>query len=243
MTSLIVANWKMNLSPLEARDLTVSLADRSADLSVTVCICPAFPYLSLVQGRLMRASFFLGAQDCSPYENGAHTGDVSARMLKDLGCSFVIVGHSERRVDHHETDTLVKSKADRVQAEGMTPIVCVGESLQDKEDGRTLEIIKHQLEGSLPLQKTFERLVIAYEPVWAIGTGKVPSLEEIREVHAFIRSFLKSISSDAAQCRLLYGGSVKANNASEILHLPDVNGVLVGGASLKAEEFLGICQA
>ncbi len=243
MTSLIVANWKMNMSPLEARDLTVSLADRSSDLSVTVCICPPFAYLSLVQGRFMSASFLLGAQDCSPSENGAHTGDVSAQMLKELGCSFVIVGHSERRGDHHETDALVKAKANRVQAHDMIPIVCVGESFEEREAGKTLDVIKQQLEGSLPLQKTFESLVIAYEPVWAIGTGKVPSLSEIQEVHAFIRSFLRSISSEATQCRLLYGGSVKANNAAEILALSDVNGLLVGGASLKAEEFLSICRA
>lgn len=243
MSNLIVANWKMNLSPLEARDLVVSLADRVQNISSTLCICPSFPYLSLVQGRLMSTSFYLGAQDCSLYDNGAHTGDVSARMLKELGCSFVITGHSERRTDHQESNAVVREKAERVHEQGMTAIICVGESRSQRESGKALESIEEQLSGSLPSRPTFENTVIAYEPVWAIGTGHVPTLEEIQEVHAFIRTFLKNFSSGAERCRLLYGGSVKAENAREILALDDINGVLVGGASLDAVAFSAIASA
>lgn len=243
MSNLIVANWKMNLSLLEARDLVVSLTSRAQEIPSTLCICPPFPYLSLIQGRLINTPFDLGAQDCSLHDNGAHTGDVSAQMLKELGCSFVIAGHSERRISHQESNAVVKGKAERIHEQGMTAIVCVGESHAQRTSGKTLENIEEQLKGSLPSHPTFENTVIAYEPVWAIGTGQVPTLEEIQETHAFIRTFLKKLSSDAGHCRILYGGSVKADNAREILSLDDVDGVLVGGASLKADTFLAIARA
>ena len=183
----------------------------------------------------------LGAQDCHPKASGAHTGDISAEMLADAGASFVIVGHSERRADHGETDALVRQKAEAAWRAGLTAIVCIGETGQHRDAGQTLHICGGQLSGSLPDGATAANLVVAYEPVWAIGTGLTPTPEDIKQVHQFIRNNLISrFKDEGAKIRILYGGSVKPSNAAELMAVPNVNGALVGGASLKAADFLAI---
>jgi triosephosphate isomerase len=186
----------------------------------------------------------IGAQDCHPAPSGAHTGDISAEMLADCGACAVIVGHSERRANHGETDELVRAKAEAAFRAGLTAIICVGETLNEREAGRTLDVVARQLKGSVPAAAQPERLVIAYEPVWAIGSGKTPTSADIAEVHGLIRRELSGhLGESAAQTvRILYGGSVKASNADELLRVTDVDGALVGGASLKASDFLGIAD-
>jgi triosephosphate isomerase len=185
----------------------------------------------------------LGAQDCHAEPSGAHTGDISAAMLADAGCSHVIVGHSERRADHGETDALVRAKAAAAQGCGLTAIICVGETLAERDAGRTLAVVQGQLAGSLPPAATAANTVIAYEPVWAIGTGRTPKALEIAEVHAAIRGALGGVMAGAAVVPILYGGSVKADNAAEILAIAEVGGALVGGASLNAADFWTICRS
>jgi triosephosphate isomerase len=195
-------------------------------------------------GRTGRSPIALGAQDCHAAASGAHTGDLSVAMLADAGAACVIVGHSERRADHGETDALVRAKAEAAIAGGLTAIVCIGETLAEREAGRTLAVVGTQLAGSLPEAATGATAVVAYEPVWAIGTGKVATPAEIAEVHAFIRAELVArFGAEGAAFRLLYGGSVKASNAAEIFAVPDVDGALVGGASLKAADFSPIVAA
>ena len=186
----------------------------------------------------------LGGQDCHAEVKGAFTGDVSAQMWKDIGAGYVIVGHSERRAAYSETDEIVKAKAQSAMDAGLVPIICIGESLDERETGQTLDILGRQLEGSVPEDGKSKPFVVAYEPIWAIGTGLTPTLEQINDAHAFIRHTLSAIVEDAAETTpLLYGGSVKPGNASEILAIQDVNGALVGGASLKSTDFLGIINA
>ncbi|NJS39286.1 MAG: triose-phosphate isomerase, partial [Rhodobacteraceae bacterium] len=186
----------------------------------------------------------VGGQDCHPEASGAHTGDISAVMLKDAGASHVILGHSERRADHGETDAVVKAKAEAALTAGLVAVVCIGETEAERDRGQTLPVIGGQLDGSLPAGATAANLVIAYEPVWAIGTGRTPTLAEIAEVHAFLRNRLRGLIGDAADgVRLLYGGSVKPSNAAEIFAVPHVDGALVGGASLKAADFGAIVAA
>ncbi len=246
--ALIAGNWKMNglkASGAEFKAMVegaAAVSDR-ADLLV----CPPATLL-LAFARLAEGSpVALGAQDCHAKPSGAYTGDISAEMIADAGGTAVIVGHSERRTDHAESDRLVRAKASAAAAAGLTAVICVGESEAQRDAGMTIDTVSSQLAGSVPDDAPVGRLVIAYEPVWAIGTGRTPQSGEIADVHAAIRNALIARFSDAGEMvRILYGGSVKPSNATEILALPNVNGALVGGASLKAEDFLAIaaaCQA
>jgi triosephosphate isomerase len=240
---LVVGNWKMNGSRLANGELLAAL--RSAgpfDAEVSVC-CP-FPYLADVALSLQGSGIGWGAQDCSAHECGAFTGEVSAVMLTEFGCRHVIVGHSERRVHHGESDQLVADKARIALAHGLTPIVCVGESAAEYESGLTEAVVKRQLSAVVhTLGHCVSQIVVAYEPVWAIGTGKTASPEQAQAVHAVLRAQLAAASTRAADMRLLYGGSVTATNAHALFSQPDVDGGLVGGASLKAPEFSDICRA
>lgn len=209
-----------------------------------VLICPPATLLSKLSERASGTAIDTGGQDCHVAASGAHTGDVSAEMLSDAGATYVIVGHSERRADHGETDATVRAKAEAAWRAGLTAIICVGETLEQREAGQTLAIVGAQLRGSVPDGATASNTVIAYEPVWAIGTGKVPTLDEIGEVHDDMRTQLTArFGDDASGMRLLYGGSVKPSNANEIFGVSNVDGALVGGASLKAADFGGIVSA
>jgi triosephosphate isomerase len=204
-------------------------------------VCPPATLIALFAAAARGSAVRIGAQDCHAEAAGAHTGDISAEMLADAGAAAVIVGHSERRADHLETDAMVRAKAQAAWRAGLLAIVCVGEQRAEREAGRTLDVVGRQLDGSLPDGAVPARLVVAYEPVWAIGTGLTPTPGDVKEVHAFIRSrMVARFSADAARIRILYGGSVKPSNARDLLTIPDVNGALVGGASLKADDFLGI---
>jgi triosephosphate isomerase (TIM) len=207
-------------------------------------LCPPATLLAQMNWAAKGTRLALGGQDCHPAASGAHTGDVSALMLKDAGAVYVIVGHSERRADHGESDALVRAKAEAAIAAGLIAIICVGETEAERDAGRTLDVVGGQLSGSVPQGATAETVVVAYEPVWAIGTGRTPTLAEIAEVHAYIRARLtERIGAAAAAVRLLYGGSVKPSNAVEIFAVPHVDGALVGGASLKATDFGAIVTA
>jgi triosephosphate isomerase len=209
--------------------------------SAEVIVCPPATLIISAAARLEGGPLALGAQDCHPKPSGACTGDISAAMLKDAGASYVIVGHSERRAGHGETDDLVRSKAEAANRAGLAAIVCVGETRAEREAGAAVEVVRAQLRGSLPPRATPADLVVAYEPVWAIGTGLTPTAGDVGEMHAAIRALLKTIYGPAAdRVRILYGGSVKPSNAKELLGLPNVDGALVGGASLKAADFMAI---
>jgi triosephosphate isomerase len=218
---------------------------RRAVLEVDAMVCPPATLLSRSHDVLAGSPVALGAQDCHPLVSGAHTGDISAEMLKDAGASAVIVGHSERRTDHSETDTLINAKAKAAHRAGLIAIICIGETEAERRDGATLEIVRRQIGGSVPESSRAENTVIAYEPVWAIGTGLTPTPADVAEVHDFIRGELKGLlgERESGYMRILYGGSVKPANAGELLFVPDVNGALVGGASLKAEDFYAILSA
>jgi len=240
---LIAGNWKMNglrgsMGELEA--MLASAAGLAAKCDLLVC-----PPATLVAAFADRAkgtkSLTIGAQDCNPKASGAHTGDLSAEMLADAGARAVIVGHSERRADHGETDALVRHKAEAVWRAGLTAIVCIGETREQRDAGKMLDICGGQLQGSLPDASSAGNLVVAYEPVWAIGTGLTPTVGDVEQVHRFIRDALTSrFKREGAGIRILYGGSVKPSNAAELLGVANVNGALVGGASLKAADFLAI---
>lgn len=243
MRPLIVGNWKMNgtlgLVAEHAAALTTSPLARALDLVV----CPPFPLIAPFAARLPVASpLRLGGQDCHPAEAGAHTGDVAAGMLREVGAAFVILGHSERRRDHGESDALVRAKTLAARRAGLVPIVCVGEDEAERERGGAARVVADQLSASLP--DGFEG-VIAYEPVWAIGSGRTPTAGDIAAMHRLIRESLigRFGTTRAAAIPLLYGGSVKPANAGTILHIPEVNGVLVGGASLVSADFLAIAAA
>lgn len=221
-----------------------ALADLYPAPDCDILICPPLTLLGPLRERLRTSAIALGAQDCHAEPRGAHTGDVAAPMIRAAGASYVILGHSERRTDHGESDAVVRAKVAAAWEAGLTAILCLGETLEDREAGRTLDVIGKQLDGSLPDGGTGENLVLAYEPIWAIGTGHVPSGDQIAEVHAFLREGLaKRIGEESAAVRLLYGGSVKPDNAAEIFALADVDGALVGGASLKAQDFGAIISA
>lgn len=227
--------------------LAKAVAERYAALSnktFDMLIAPPFTLLDSIVGATAGSGVWIAGQDCSVYEKGAHTGDVSPTMLKDLGCGGVIVGHSERRTDHGETDALVKEKASAALKVGLGVIICIGETLAERDAGKTLEVVGRQVHGSLPTEATAGRVVIAYEPVWAIGTGKTPTTDDVEEVHAFIRSQIAEVlgAETAEKMQILYGGSVKPSNARELLALADVDGALIGGASLKAEDFWAIAE-
>ncbi|MBU1289127.1 MAG: triose-phosphate isomerase [Alphaproteobacteria bacterium] len=240
--TLIAGNWKMNglrdgLSQIEA----VAVAVGAGKEGVTALLCLPATLVALGAAATGHSALRIGGETCHPNEKGAHTGDISAEMLADAGASHVIVGHSERRADHGETDSVVASQAKAALRAGLVPIICVGESLAEREAGRTLERIESQLAGSIPAGIGASDFVIAYEPIWAIGTGKVASTEQIGEVHGAIRAWLASrFDAGASSTPILYGGSMNPGNAAEILAVTDVNGGLIGGASLKAEDFLSI---
>jgi triosephosphate isomerase len=238
---LAAGNWKMNGTASSLSEVDALLAAHPAP-AVDIVLCPPATLLSRMAA--CAAHIAVGAQDCHPAASGAHTGDISVAMLADAGARHVIVGHSERRADHGETDAIVRAKAEAVLAGGLTAIVCIGETLAQREAGRTLDVVGTQLAGSVPDGATGATTVIAYEPVWAIGTGKVATAAEIGEVHAFIRAELVNrFGAEGRAFRLLYGGSVKASNAAEIFAVPDVDGALVGGASLRAADFSPIVSA
>ena len=243
MQKLAAGNWKMN-GLADALVEIDALAAAHPSPGCEVLICPPATLLSRLSDRASGTAIQTGAQDCHANATGAHTGDISAEMVADAGGAFIIVGHSERRADHEEDDATIRAKAEATWRAGLTAIICVGETLAEREAGRTIEVVGGQLAGSVPEVAKAANTVIAYEPVWAIGTGKVPTLEEIAEVHADIRSRLSDrFGSEAANMRLLYGGSVKPSNAAEIFGVPNVDGALVGGASLKAADFGGIVAA
>ena len=243
MQKLAAGNWKMN-GLNEAMSEIDALAAAQPDPGCEVLICPPATLLARLSDRTQATAIKTGGQDCHANPSGAHTGDVSAEMIADSGGTYVIVGHSERRTDHGETDTDVQAKAAAAWRAGLIAIICVGETLDQRETGQTLRIVGGQLLGSIPDGATAENTVVAYEPVWAIGTGKVPTLAEIAEVHDDMRARLtERFGTDAQGVRLLYGGSVKPANAAEIFAVSNVDGALVGGASLKAADFGGIIAA
>lgn len=244
---LIAGNWKMNGLTQPATREARALAKRVAGvkrLGCDVLICPPAPLLPTLRQALKGSRITLGGQDCHAAASGAHTGDVAAEMLADAGCRYVIVGHSERRADHGETDKLVRTKAEAAHRAGLTAIVCVGETAAQRRRRETLKVVGGQLRGSLPAGATAKNTVVAYEPVWAIGTGLTPTADDVAQVHASIRSrLLRRFKADGQGMRILYGGSVKAGNAAELLAVANVDGALVGGASLTAKDFWPIVQA
>lgn len=244
---LIAGNWKMNGLKADADLLASGLADRYKGLDkpkFDMLLCPPATLIGHVAGLVAGSGLAVGAQDCHAKEKGAHTGDVSAWMLRDLGCRYVIVGHSERRQDHGESDGDVKDKAQAAQAAGLIAIVCVGETEGERDRGEALSVVTTQIQGSLPAGATPANTVIAYEPVWAIGTGRTPTPDDVAEVHAEIRKVAGQVMGGGAEdLRILYGGSVKPGNAMEFLGLTDVDGALVGGASLKVDDFWGIAES
>jgi triosephosphate isomerase len=240
---LVAGNWKMNgliaaLGELEAMRVAV---DEGAAGVAEVLVCPPATLLAPAADILKGGKLALGAQDCHAEPSGAFTGDISAEMIKDTGCTYVIVGHSERRSRHAETNDVVRAKAAAAMRAGLTAIVCVGETHHERRAGRAVEIVSGQLRGSLPPFETPDCLVVAYEPIWAIGTGIVPTAGYVAETHAAIRARLEEYFGEGGgRMRILYGGSVKPSNARELMGLRNVDGALVGGASLKARDFLGI---
>jgi triosephosphate isomerase len=245
--SLVAGNWKMHGSRAENASLVRSLLDQArADATTEVMLCPPFVYLHEV-GRLLKDSdVALGAQSLCAEAIGAFTGEVSAAMLKDVGCSYVLVGHSERRQIYAEGDALVARKFVAAQSQGLVPVLCVGETLEEREGERTAQVVARQLDAVLAVcgVGAFRSAVIAYEPVWAIGTGRNASPDQAQEVHAMIRGKVAALDATiGGSVRILYGGSVKASNARELFAMPDIDGGLVGGASLKADEFARICAA
>ncbi len=242
---LVAGNWKMNGTTAmlkEPRLLAAMLRD--VKLKCDVMLCPPATILRRVKSVMKGSRIKLGGQDCHTAASGAHTGDISALMLKDAGASAVIVGHSERRTNHKETDAVVAAKASAAHKAGMTAIICIGETLDERKGGKTLSVLSEQIKGSVPEGSTAANTVIAYEPVWAIGTGLTPTTAEVAEAHAHIRADLsKVMGEEGAATRILYGGSVKPSNAAELMGVDNVNGALVGGASLKASDFIGILKA
>jgi triosephosphate isomerase len=241
---LAAGNWKMNGTTAALNELE-ALARAFPSPGVDVLICPPATLLHRAAETVRETGINVGGQDCHAATSGAHTGDISAEMLVDAGANAVILGHSERREDHGEQNEDVRSKARAAMDAGLKAIICVGESLEQREAANTLDIIGGQMSGSIPDQSTGENLIVAYEPIWAIGTGKVPTLNEIGEVHDFIRARLERRFGEGVgrSVRLLYGGSVKPSNATDIFGVSNVDGALVGGASLKAEDFSGIVSA
>ena len=242
---LVAGNWKMHKTPSEARVWFAELKRLLPPLQSEAAVLPAFPILPVAKEVLAETQVGYGAQDVSAHKEGAYTGEVSARMLSDLGCRYAIVGHSERRRYHGETDALVAEKAKRLLEEGITPILCVGEPLEVREKGEAVPYTLRQLRGSLEGVEPPgpEALVIAYEPVWAIGTGRTASPEQAQEVHAVLRAQLKAATPHSDRISILYGGSMNAANAAQLLAQPDIDGGLIGGAALKAPDFLAIMAA
>jgi len=237
---LIAGNWKLNCNIKEAKDLSRSILNilRDKDLSSDVALFPPNIYIDTVKNIVNNSNIFIGAQDCSIHISGAYTGDVSAQMLNDMECKYIIVGHSERRIGKHETNNDVALKAKNVMENKMCPIICVGEDAQDRDSGNALNFIEKQLNESIP--KNYKDFIIAYEPIWAIGTGKIPTIDSINEMFNMIRQWLLNNGIDN-NIKILYGGSVNKENAKEIFSCRDLGGLLIGGVSLKAQEFSEIC--
>lgn len=245
---LIAGNWKMNGLSADGAALASEVAKRFAAEKAPafdMLVCPPFTLIAKIVDAVGKSGVAVGGQDCHAKVSGAHTGDTSAAMLKDAGCSFVIVGHSERRTDHRETDAVVRAKAAAAIAAGLSVIVCIGETEAERDGGRTLDVVRTQLSGSVPDGANAASVVVAYEPVWAIGTGRTPTNAEVQEVHGLIRHELAARFGAAVAdgIRILYGGSMKPSNAKELIALPDVDGGLIGGASLKADDFWSIAQS
>ena len=241
---LIAGNWKMNGGLAFNEALVRALQTAPAPEGLEVAVCVPAPYLAQVQALLAGSPIALGAQDVSRFEAGAYTGEVSTAMLKDFGVRYAIVGHSERRAYHAENDAVVADKTARALAAGITPIVCIGETLAEREAGKTEEVVKRQLAAVIHVNgHCISEIVVAYEPVWAIGTGKTATPEQAQQVHAVLRAQLHAASDRSALMRILYGGSMNAANAAELLAQPDIDGGLIGGAALKAPDFLTIVAA
>jgi triosephosphate isomerase len=243
---LVAGNWKMNGTGASLDELLRIVRGFAGELEreTDALLCVPATLVHRAAGVMSGSAVRCGGQDCHPAESGAHTGDISAEMLKDAGASHVIVGHSERRADHGETDELVRAKAEAAWRAGMVAIICIGETRDQREDGETLDVLSRQIAGSLPAGATAKNTVIAYEPVWAIGTGLTPTALDVEKAHAHIRGELSgAIGAEADHMRILYGGSVKPSNARELMAVANVDGALVGGASLKADDFLGIADA
>ena len=242
--TLVVGNWKMHGSRASVAALLGELVESLAAPTAEVAVCPSYVHLPQAVELCSGSAVAVGAQDCSHMPSGAYTGDVSAEMLVDTGCRWVILGHSERRQYHVESDELVAAKLGAAVAAGLSPIVCVGETREQRESGEAESVVASQLRGALDGQKDLAGLVIAYEPVWAIGTGLTASPQQAQDMHAFIRACLEGVAGiDAAATRVLYGGSVKAGNAAELFARQDIDGALVGGAALNAGDFLAIISA
>ncbi|WP_415883306.1 triose-phosphate isomerase [Neptuniibacter sp. QD29_5] len=245
-TALVAGNWKMNGNSASINTLMEGLNAELKSNAVDVLVCPPSIYLSQVQALTADSVIALGAQNVSEQNNGAFTGEISLEMLKDLSCEYVILGHSERRSLYAESDELVADKFKATVAVGLKPILCVGETLEEREEGNTLAVVERQIKAVVNAAgiEQFKDAVIAYEPVWAIGTGKTATPEQAQEVHAAIRNMIAECDAElASKMRILYGGSVNAANAAELFANEDVDGGLVGGASLKANDFIAICQA
>lgn len=243
---LVAGNWKMN--GLKASLAEIAAVAKGYDAALRgraeLLICPPATLVASAALAAAGSQIGIGAQDCHAGKDGAHTGDISAEMLADAGAAYIIVGHSERRANHGESDAVVRAKAQAAWRAGLRAIVCVGETADERKAGRTLEVVGGQLDGSVPAGATAANLVVAYEPVWAIGTGLTPTAADVAEVHAFIRARVaKLMGAEGTGTRILYGGSVKPSNAAELMAVANVNGALVGGASLKAVDFLGIAAA
>ena len=241
MRKLAAGNWKMNGTRASLSEVEAIIAALD-DTDPAVVICP--PASLLIPACEIGGKISIGAQDCHMASSGAHTGDISASQIADTGATYVIVGHSERRTDHSETNDVIKAKAQAAQKAGLIAIICIGETLAEREAGETLAVLGQQMSGSIPDGATSQNTVIAYEPVWAIGTGLVPTLDQIDEAHRFMRAeLLTTLGADAQNVSLLYGGSVKGSNADDIFSVADVDGALVGGASLSANDFVPIIKA
>ena len=241
MRKLAAGNWKMNGTRASLSEVKAINAELD-DTDPAVVICP--PVSLLIPACDIGGKIGIGAQDCHMVSSGAHTGDISANQIADTGATYVIIGHSERRTDHGETSDMIKAKAQAAHKAGLIAIVCIGETLAEREAGETLNVLGQQMSGSIPDGATSQNTVIAYEPVWAIGTGLVPTLDQIDEAHRFMRAELLTVlDADAQNISLLYGGSVKGSNADDIFSVADVDGALVGGASLSAHDFVPIIKA
>jgi len=244
---LVAGNWKMNGDKASSTELLEGILAGMGNVTKTeVAVCPPYVLIPMAAEKLSGSSVAYGGQDLNINDSGAFTGEISGPMLKDFGCQYVIVGHSERRTYYGETDKVVADKFGAAQSHALVPILCIGETLDEREAGETESVVDRQLQAVLDAHgiASFKNAVIAYEPVWAIGTGKTATPEQAQEVHAFIRSKLAKFDQAVAEgCRILYGGSMKPDNAQELRSQPDIDGGLIGGASLKANDFLGICTA
>lgn len=234
MKKLIAGNWKMHMNADKADAFDDAMMKTVEADHVDWLICAPFPYIANITHSIR------GAQNCSQHEEGAYTGEISAAMIKDMSCDYCIVGHSERRAMYDETNELVRDKASQLIENNVTAIICVGETLDEREAGQEFDKVETQIKQSLPSHSNAKNTVIAYEPVWAIGTGKAATADDVAAMHNHIRQLLKSILADGADMRIIYGGSVKPSNATELLNLDNVNGALIGGASLKPDDFIAI---